>query len=391
MRFSAAGFLTAEGEEEADVCIINSCTVTSVADAKTRQKIRQARAQNPEALVCVIGCFPEVSRGEALGMPEVDIAIGSADKENTVEVVLREMRYRGSGGFVDTHLPLRGVVKKEKKGGLQPAVYLGRTRAYIKVQDGCDRFCAYCVIPFARGAVWSKAAGDVLAEAAGLIEAGYRDVVLTGINLALYRDGDVDLYELVKRVCGLGCGSGRQNDASWLAKRECAEAAPTDGGYRGKNVSVAINDEGGLRRPESGGVRVRLGSLEPTVIDAGYAARIAGIKGVFPELHLSLQSGSARTLEAMGRCYTPEDYAGIVSALRRVNPMFSVTTDVIVGFPGETEADFEESLEFVKSMGFARVHVFRYSKRPKTRAAELNGQVSEAEKKERCKRMINST
>jgi len=333
--FQASGFAPARRGEEASVCVINSCTVTSVADSKTRQKIRQARSANPGALVCVVGCMPEVSREALLAMPEVDLVVGSADKERVAGLAMEALT--GSGGTRrDPALPLPiGAA----------GMNAGRTRALIKAEDGCDRFCAYCVIPYARGAVRSKPAGEVIREAKALLEAGYRELVLTGVNLALYgkertrASADAGgLYGLVKALCSLD----------------------------------AANE-----------YRVRLGSLEPTAIDAREAERIAGVKGVCPQLHLSLQSGAAGTLEAMGRPYTPEGYEKIVHALRGIDPLFSVTTDVIVGFPGETDADFEESLEFVKRMGFARVHVFKYSKRPGTRAAEMPGQIKDGVKAKR--------
>ena len=337
-RFRALGFETAGRGEAADVYVINSCTVTAAADSKTRQKIRQARAENPMALVCVVGCWVTAGGGD---MPEVDVTIGSADKERTADILVEELQKRiGSDGRQSaTALP--------KGDGSY-----GRTRAFLKVQDGCDRFCAYCVVPYARGAVRSKPSSEVLAEAEELIESGYKEIVLTGINLALFGQGegfriqdvgDVALGTLVEKICGL-----------------------------------------------PGEFCVRLGSLEPTVVDAETAVRIAGVKGVCPQLHLSLQGGAARTLEKMGRKYTPEDYAGILEALRGLDPLFGITTDVIVGFPGETDADFEESLDFVQRMDFARVHVFKYSKRPGTKAAEMKGQVPEEVKNKRSKRMIEA-
>ncbi|MCL2111956.1 MAG: tRNA (N(6)-L-threonylcarbamoyladenosine(37)-C(2))-methylthiotransferase MtaB [Clostridiales bacterium] len=333
--FRALGFEEAGRGERADVCVINSCTVTAAADSKTRQRIRQARAANPAALVCVVGCWPEVEREGALAMPEVDIVLGSADKGRTAEAAYAALMERG--GALDAE---QGRSNAEMR-----KMNANRSRAFIKVQDGCDRFCAYCIVPYARGEIRSKAAAEVMAEAEGVLGAGYRELVLTGINLGLYgADGHDSLHALVERVCTLG----------------------------------------------GGGHRVRLGSLEPTVVDADEAVRIAGLRGVCPHFHLSLQSGCGRTLEAMGRPYTPEDYAGIVRALRGLDLLFSITTDVIVGFPGETDADFEESLGFVREMGFAGVHVFKYSKRPGTRAAGMDGQVPEAVKNERSKRMMEA-
>ena len=348
-RFEALGFFRAGRGEAADVCVVNSCTVTSAADSKTRQRIRQARAGNPGALVCVIGCMPEIRREAVLSMPEVDLAFGSIDKERTPELVMEALAARR--GTPAAAAPAGGVEASRNgycgAGGRRNAAE--RTRAFIKAEDGCDRFCAYCIIPYARGAVRSRPAEDVLFEAEAALDAGYKELVLTGVNLALYgRDaggGLVDLYSLIEKMCSIGAG---------------------------------------------GEYRVRLGSLEPTVIDAGEAVRIAGISGVCPQFHLSLQSGAARTLAAMGRAYTPEEYMGIALALREIDPLFSLTTDVIVGFPGETDEDFAESVCFVKQAGFARVHVFKYSKRPGTRAAGMEGQAPDAVKNERSRLMIQA-
>ena len=338
--FVARGFTPAGKDEKADICVINSCTVTSIADSKTRKQIRQARKENPGAFICVIGCIAETSREAVLAMPEVDIALGSFDKEQTAEIVA------GTLGITGEQITGGSSYALGKTRGGDP-FHSQRTRAFIKVEDGCDRFCAYCVIPYARGAVRSRTAEDVVTEARTLLEAGYKELVLTGINLALYGSGrpadGSGLYALVKRLCALEAGEE---------------------------------------------FRVRLGSLEPTVIAEDTAIRIASIKGVCPQFHLSLQSGSEKTLKEMGRLYTPKGYADIVHALREIDPLFSITTDVIVGFPGESDADFEDSLEFVRSMEFAHVHVFKYSKRPGTLAAEMAGQIKEEVKNERRKRMM---
>jgi len=276
-------------------------------------------------------------------MPEVDLAIGSLEKERTAEIVAKALKQRYPAHPGDSLRFVGGekdksteITRLRAEGQLQQ-----RTRAMIKIEDGCDRFCAYCIVPYARGAVRCKPADEVVSEAEKLLKAGYKEIIPTGVNLAMYGD----LYDLVKRVCGI--------DAE-------------------------------------GEFRVRLGSLEPTLIDADEAARIAEIPGVCPQFHLSLQSGAKRTLMEMGRPYTPEGYLEIVRKLRLIDPLFSITTDVIVGFPGEDESDFEESLEFVKSIGFAHVHVFKYSKRPGTRAAEMPGQVNDTVKNERSRLMIEA-
>ncbi|GHU61153.1 tRNA (N(6)-L-threonylcarbamoyladenosine(37)-C(2))- methylthiotransferase MtaB [Clostridia bacterium] len=336
--FNGLGFTIVEQNEPADICIINSCTVTSMADAKTRQRIRQARSKNPDAFVCVIGCMPEVSHDAVSAMEEVNLILGSAEKERTAALIVRQL----------------AMTRKE----LSPTTtataaaprYGGRTRAFLKAEDGCDRYCAYCIIPYARGPVRSKPADEIVSEATGLLSSGYREIILTGINLARYgadfiaqaESDSLPLYKLLKQLTDLD------------RARE---------------------------------YRIRLGSLEPTVISAGEAHAIAALPRICPQFHLSLQSGSDRTLKAMERRYTAEDYLDIISALREIDPNFAVTTDVIVGFPGETDEDFSESLAFVERAGFAKVHIFPYSAREGTRAANLPGQIPESIKKARAAAM----
>ena len=323
-QLDSMGFSRAGKDESADFYIINSCTVTSIADSKTRQRIRQARKKDADALICVIGCLPEVSNDKVIGMPEVDLTIGSSEKERTVEIVLDALKKRAKARVarMTAHSESARISSRTEK----------RTRAFIKVEDGCDRFCAYCIIPYARGEVRCKPVSDVVAEAQSLIHDGYKEIVLTGINLALYQQNSGGLNDLVKRICEIDTGEE---------------------------------------------FRIRLGSLEPTVISEMDAVGLAEQKGVCPQFHLSLQSGCEKTLKAMGRHYSPADYENIVKKLRKVDALFSITTDVIVGFPGETDSDFEESLAFVKSIGFANVHVFKYSKRSGTIAAEMENQVPE--------------
>jgi threonylcarbamoyladenosine tRNA methylthiotransferase MtaB len=341
--FSALGYSVVAAQEPADVCIINSCTVTSVADAKTRQRIRQARAKNPAAFVCVIGCMPEVSRAAVSAMEEVDLILGSIEKAQTAALVTAALHNK--------NILIRPVISDAKPPSS------GRTRAYIKAEDGCDQYCAYCIIPAARGSVRSKSPEEIFTEARALLEAGYREIVLTGINLARY---GADVTRPVNPLNDPGAQALPLYD---LLKRLTA----LDAEYE---------------------YRIRLGSLEPTVIGAAEAHKIAALPRICPHLHLSLQSGSDRTLARMGRHYTTQDYREILFALRETDPHFAITTDVIVGFPGETDADFAESLHFVEHAGFAKVHVFPYSARNGTRAAELPEQIPETVKKARAAAML---
>ncbi|MDR3305657.1 MAG: tRNA (N(6)-L-threonylcarbamoyladenosine(37)-C(2))-methylthiotransferase MtaB [Clostridiales Family XIII bacterium] len=352
-QFALLGFELAAPGERADAYIINSCTVTAAADSKSRQRIRQAKALNPDALVAVIGCYPQAAREEVARMEEVDLVLGSADKEGVADQVGKLLR-RARNDKRDCAQNEGGELVSAESGGANEAggSPRERTRAWLKACDGCDRFCSYCVIPSARGAVRSAAPAQIAREARGLIAAGYKEIVVTGINLALY---GTDL----KGARALSAaGAGKPADGIFaLLSRLCS----LDGEYR-----------------------IRLGSLEPTVIDASAAARIAGLSRVCPHFHLSLQSGSDRVLQKMKRRYTAEGYAEILAALRGLDPHFAVTTDVIAGFPGETDEDFSDSLSFVRAAGFAKVHVFRYSKRKGTAAADMPGHLPNAVKAERA-------
>ena len=332
--FQTLGYQIASANESADICIINSCTVTSVADAKTRQKIRQARSKNPNAFVCVIGCMPEVSFDTVSEMQEVDLVIGNKNKEDTAHLIAQRfpVQNQSAPSSVDMHG--------------------SRSRAFLKIEDGCDRYCTYCIIPYARGPVSSKPTDEVISEVRSCLEAGYLEIVLSGINLALYgkdltgsEEKPTSLYDLLLQLTTL------ENEQNY---------------------------------------RIRLGSLEPTVLTPNEASAIASIPGICPQFHLSLQSGSNNTLKAMGRNYDTKTYLETIQSLRRIDPNFAITTDVIVGFPGETDADFEESLNFVRAACFSKTHVFPYSKREGTLAAEMDGQIPDHVKKIRTKMMIEA-
>jgi MiaB/RimO family radical SAM methylthiotransferase len=267
-------------------------------------------------------------------MPEIDALVGSSGKDSIPEKVIGLLA--GDDGIHPCSAagePLLFDCPKEHS--------MGRTRAYLKIGDGCDRYCAYCVIPYARGAVKSRPASELLDEAAALIRRGYKEIILTGINAALYNDDGLDLIGLTKSIAEL-----------------------------------------------PGDFRLRLSSLEPTTVNADYARRLVRTGRLCPHLHLSLQSGSDKVLAAMGRNYTMDNYMDIVRVLKERDPLFGLTTDIIVGFPGETESDFERSLEVVREIGFAHVHVFRYSKRPQTRAMTMPNQIPEHIKKQRAARLI---
>lgn len=322
-------------EGEADAYVINSCTVTAVSDKKSRQAVRQARRRAPDAVVAVCGCYPQVSLEEARKL-DADLIGGSGDREEFLRLLEQLSRGKEQAASVDDALSRRGF-ERLPAGGLE-----GRTRAMLKIEDGCVNFCSYCIIPYARGPVRSLPPEEAEAEARRLAREGYRELVLTGIEISSYGRDLPDkpaLAELVERVCA---------------------AAP--------------------------GVRVRLGSLEPRTVTEDFCRRLAALSNLCPQFHLSLQSGCDATLRRMNRKYDTARYLESVTLLRRYFPNPGITTDLIVGFPGETEEEFRQTLEFLRACAFTAMHVFPYSRRTGTPAAGMPGQISNAEKADRAHR-----
>ena len=319
--------------EEAAV-VINSCTVTGESDRKLRQLLRRCRREYPEAVIALTGCFPQAFPDAAARFPEADIVLGNATRRELPRRLAEFLRDRRRIVQIDPHSDSLEPLAVEE--------FPGRTRAFVKIEDGCNRFCSYCIIPYARGRVRSKPLAELADEVRALARKGYAEVVLVGINLAAYdSDLGVTLCDAVEAAC-----------------------APD-----------------GIRR-------VRLGSLEPDMLTAEVIDRLAAQRKLCPQFHLSLQSGCAETLRRMNRHYTPEEYAAVCDALRDRFPGCALTTDVMVGFPGEDESEFAASRDFVRRIGFARAHVFAYSPRPGTPAAVAPGQVGGAEKTRRSREMI---
>jgi len=340
--FENAGYELVGFDEAADVYVINTCTVTGLSSRKSRQAIRRARQMNKDAIVAAVGCYPQTAREEVENLPEVDIIAGTADRLKVPEYVdaLLEERMRGRKGKINA---VRDVMKRQAFEDLKIERYKDRTRAFLKVQEGCSQFCSYCIIPYARGPIRSKPPEDVLKEVKRLVEAGFKEVVLTGIHIASYgKDlGKVRLMELVKMV----------------------------------------HDVEGIER-------IRIGSIEPTLITEEFAATAAGLEKLCPHYHVSLQSGCDETLVRMNRRYTTEQYRKAVELLREHIPDVAVTTDVMVGFPGETDEEFEKTYHFLEEIGFAKMHVFKFSPRKGTPAADLKEQVPAQVKEARSKMVI---
>ena len=320
--------------EGADICIVNSCTVTASSDHKNIRAIHKLRRENPDAVLAVCGCMAQMEPDKLYATGQVDLVCGTSDRAAVLD--LCEQYQKGLAHADPAHFRERTAVFEP----LPPGVPRGRTRALLKIQDGCDNYCTYCIIPYARGHVRSLPAQEAVQQAKELAAAGVHEIVLTGIEISSYgRDlPEGDLVSLIEQVC---------------------QAVPE--------------------------TRIRLGSLEPRTVDARFCA-LAAYPNLMPHFHLSLQSGCDTVLARMKRRYTTAQFAQNVQALRASCPHCAITADVIVGFPGETDAEFVETLAFLERCAFADVHVFPYSPRPGTPAAAMEGQLSAADKQTRATR-----
>ena len=328
LEMESRGFDTARFPSPADVYVINTCTVTAVADGKSRHAIRQANRRNPDSVVVVTGCYAELEPRAILAIPGVDLVFPNDKKGEIADRVLVR--------FPDLSAHPRHA---------QELVQQARTRAILKVQDGCDHYCAYCVVPFARPRKWSRPFDEALREAESLASHGYKEVVLTGIRLGSYSSDDgaslIDAADLARRMSEIG-----------------------------------------------GFARVRLSSVEPWEVTDKLIATMASAPKICPHLHIPLQSGADAVLSRMGRPYDTRAYRELVRKLRAAVPGIAVTTDILVGFPRETDDEFERGFAFVEEIGFSRLHVFRYSPRRGTRAARMDGRTPEPIKERRSRAMI---
>ena len=325
--------------EDADVYIINTCTVTNMADRKSRQMLHRAKKKNPDAVVVACGCYVQAKQDEI--DESIDIVVGNNRKKNIVEILAE---YEASKEKQTVQKEVIDINHTKEYENLHLTKQGEHTRAYIKVQDGCNQFCSYCIIPYARGRVRSRAKEDVVAEVTDLAKNGYQEVVLTGIHLSSY-------------------GIDFENEDNLLS------------------LIRAVHEIEGIKR-------IRLGSLEPRIITEEFAKTISGLPKMCPHFHLSLQSGCNATLKRMNRRYTAQEYYEKCELLRKYFDHPALTTDIIVGFPGETEEEFEESRAFVDKVGFYETHVFKYSRREGTKAAVMQDQVPEPVKAARSKVLL---
>lgn len=323
-------------EDVADIYVINTCTVTNVGDKKSRQFVRKCKRMNPEALIAVVGCYSQIAPDEIKNIEGVNLVLGTNDRNRIVEL-LENVKVNEQKAHVANIMDIREFEE------MTVDRIEGKTRAFLKIQEGCNQYCAYCIIPYARGPIRSRDPQNVLDEVKRLVSNGFSEIVLTGIHVASYGKDlkNVSLIELIKMVHSVE----------------------------------------GLHR-------IRLSSIEPTLLTDSFVKELSKLKKVCPHFHISLQSGSDLTLKRMNRKYSTTEYRSIVENLRAYLPNASITTDIIVGFPGETKEEFEETCQFVKDIAFSQVHVFKYSPREGTPAATMECQIDGNTKNQRSEQLI---
>ena len=340
--FKDDGYEQVGSEEYADVYVINTCTVTHMSDRKSRQYIRRMKKKNPNAIIAVVGCYSQVSPEEILEIEEVNLVMGTNERRTIVDEIKKLEIVEGDkkASTVDDIMKVRAFEE------IEISQSNGRTRAFMKIQDGCDRFCTYCIIPYARGGkVRSRDMESIVNEAKTLAKNGFEEVVLTGIHVASYgkdlKEENISLLDVIKK----------------------------------------INEIEGIKR-------IRTSSVEPILFTDEFVNEVSKMEKVMPHYHLSLQSGCDETLKRMNRRYTTKEYKEIVYKLRNAIPNVAITTDVIVGFPGETKEEFEQTYNFLKDIELSQMHIFKYSPRKGTKAAEMDNQVSPEIKHERSEKLL---
>ncbi len=333
IKFKEAGYTLADSKEVADAYVINTCSVTNTADAKSRKMIRQCQRTNPNAVICVMGCYSQTNP-EALELDGVDVLLGNKEKELAVQKVTEALN--GAPKF--THII---NMRQHREYDLMEATEFDHTRAFVKIEDGCNNFCAYCIIPFARGPIRSKRAKDVIEELKKIADMEYLEVVLSGIETGSYESNGLRLSDLIELIL------------SEVPKLQ----------------------------------RIRISSIEMTTIDDKMIELLKNSKVIANHLHLPLQSGNERVLKVMNRKYTPQEFLNRVNDIKAVRPDISLTTDVIAGFPGETNQEHKDTIEFIKKVGFSELHVFPFSKRTGTAAAKMKP-VNDTVKKNRALELI---
>lgn len=338
-----------ENTQKADIYIINTCTVTNMAERKSRQMLRRVKEINPSAVLVVCGCYAQVAKNELEKIPEIDIILGINEKNEIVQIVEKYMEEMSEQDKRSQEAEIEDVSKQKEFLDFGDVTYTEKNRAVVKVQDGCNMFCSYCIIPYARGRIRSRKIESVVSEIEKIAKEGIKEVVITGIHVASY---------------------GKDFDNENTSKK-----------IRLIDLLEAINKIDGIDR-------IRLSSLEPTIVDEEFATRLSKLDKICDHFHLSLQSGCDETLKRMNRKYTTQIYRDAVATLRKYYPEASFTTDVIVGFPGETDEEFAKTYEFLKEIDFYRLHVFKYSPRRGTVAEKMPNQIDGNKKEERSNKLI---
>lgn len=336
-KFIQAGYKIVKFNEKADIYVINTCTVTNMSDKKSRQMIRKAKQLNKDAIVVAVGCYVQTAKEKLENIEELDLILGNNEKKDIVKYV--EEHKNGT-----KQIKYNDVLHQEEYDEYGFVTHIEQTRAIVKIQDGCDRFCSYCAIPYARGRVRSRKIENIIEEITKLALDGIKEVVITGIHIASY-------------------GKDLKEDITLI------------------DVLEKINEIDGIKR-------IRLGSLEPTIITKDFLQRLSKLDKICHHFHLSLQSGCNETLQRMNRKYTTEEFKNVVEMLRETYEDVMLTTDIIVGFPGETEEEFEKTYNFLSDINFYKMHVFKYSKRNGTKAALMPNQVSTILQEQRSKKLI---
>ena len=337
-QFQDHGYELVDFEEKADIYIINTCTVTNMSDKKSREMLRRAKKQNPVSTLVAVGCYAQVGKEKLEQIPEIDLILGTNEKNNIVAYVEKYRKEKKREEVVTD------VMQMREFQDFGTITYTDKNRAAIKVQDGCDRFCSYCIIPYARGRVRSRKIESVVKEAEEISKKGVKEIVITGIHIASY-------------------GKDLPGNISLIHLLEALNAVPTI-------------------------QRIRLGSLEPKLMTKEFIERLVKLEKICDHFHLSLQSGCNATLARMNRRYTTEEFYEVVTMLRQAYPNVSLTTDIIVGFPGETEEEFEETYQFLQKVQFYKMHVFKYSPRSGTKAAQMKEQIDGNKKEIRSNRLL---
>lgn len=331
------GYKIVEHTQKADIYIINTCTVTNMSDRKSRQMIRRAKEINPEAIIIAVGCYVQVAKKEIENIKEIDLALGNEEKVDIVKYCNEIIQKNKNEEIAD-------VMQSGKFAEFGETSYTEKTRAVIKVQDGCDRFCSYCIIPYARGRVRSREPEHIIKEIKQIANEGIKEVVITGIHIASYGKDFKKDYKLI-------------------------------------DLLEEINKIDGIER-------IRLGSIEPLLITEEFVQRLVKLEKICEQFHLSLQSGCDETLKRMNRRYTTQQFEEIVKRLRKAYDNVNLTTDIIVGFPGETEEEFAKTYKFLEKIKFYKMHIFKYSPRKGTRAEQMPQQIEPQLKEERSKKLI---